>query len=169
MTRAIFAALAALVTAAFTTVVTPLATAQTRPACVWIDEYTRTLADLHETGEGWTISPTYPTLNGVKGWGVTTDDGVVVSQLVPCDTVGDVVRHEHMHEQQIREFGSIEFAAEILNQGRHPGQVDRLELTADCASMLAGSRYHPYVDQAGGCSDRDLRDARQLLFWRPGA
>lgn len=62
-----------------------------------------------------------------------------------------------MHLQQIRLYGPLETAAERLAiDGR-----DRLEITADCASMLAGSKYTPYVKLACGCPDEDLDDARQ--------
>lgn len=109
----------------------------------------------------WTVDPVQPTVDDQLAWAVTDDAGVTVWSGIPCSYVADVVRHEHMHLQQIREFGSMEIAADRLMIDGH----DRLEITADCASMLAGSTYIPYVDQAGGCSPRDLDDARKLVSW----
>ncbi|MEU0467226.1 hypothetical protein ABZ215_24765 [Amycolatopsis sp. NPDC006131] len=122
--------------------------------CAWATEYNRTLDELGENRALWRVGDVPDT-----GWGEASDAGAVVDALVPCRYVADVVRHEHMHLQQVRQFGSGRFAAFVLG-------ADRIEIVADCASLLAGSRYTPYVDLAGGCSERDLRDARQLLLKR---
>ncbi|OXM73100.1 MULTISPECIES: hypothetical protein [Amycolatopsis] len=131
----------------------PPAASQTpgAPRCTWATEYNRTLDELGEDRALWRVGDVPDT-----GWGEASDEGAVVDALVPCRYVADVVRHEHMHLQQVRQFGSGRFAAFVLG-------ADRIEIVADCASLLAGSRYTPYVDSAGGCSERDLRDARQLL------
>jgi hypothetical protein len=137
--------------------VTPAA--EVNPACDWLDEFANTLSDLHEQDGTWTIDQAQPALDGEPMLAVTTDAGVVVWEGIPCKSVADVVRHEHMHRQQIREFGSLEHAAEKLAIG----DKDRLEITADCASMLAGSKYTPYVQREGGCTEQDLADARLIL------
>lgn len=172
MIRAVYVALVVLVTTAFVASVAPPAFAQPAVAvppapadrqasCSWLDEFVQTLGELGEENGLWTIDPRQPSWRGQPMLAVTTDAGVVVWEGIPCEYVPDALRHEHMHLQQVREFGSMEIAAERLAiDGR-----DRLEITADCASMLAGSTYTPYVAQAGGCSPRDLDDARQLLTW----
>jgi hypothetical protein len=137
--------------------------ADAAPSCNWGEEYRSALASFGESPALWSISPTNPEIDGQPMSAVTSDAGVVVSALVPCGYVRSVVTHEHMHLQQIRMFGTFERAGEVLAQDRQPGGIDALEITADCASMLAGSKYTPYVDRAGGCSERDLLAARQLL------
>ena len=129
----------------------PSAAALPAPPCTWATEYNRTLDELGENRAQWRATDPPGGF-----WGTGGDDGAVVSPLIPCRYVADVVRHEHMHLQQVRQFGSLGFAQFVLG-------ADRLEIVADCASMLAGSRYTPYVELAGGCTPRDLTDARQLL------
>lgn len=152
--RISFIALVVAFLAATVAALTPAEAVAAVPSCDWAQEYTRTLAELHEDTALWTVAD----LGAGNFWGLTSIDTgrVTVSTWTPCARVADVVHHEHMHVQQHRMFGTDHFAALVLG-------ADRIEITADCGSLLLGSRYTPYVQLAGGCSARDLRDARQLI------
>jgi hypothetical protein len=136
-----------------------LATASTQPVCVWADELQDTLDELGEDPADWRLarSPDY--------WGKAFPDGtVVVNPDVPCDSVSSVVRHEWMHLQQIRMYGT-DLGSMALGR-------NRVEIVADCGSMLLGSTNTPYVrdqlDAHGvGCTDADLADARELIEFGP--
>jgi hypothetical protein len=127
--------------------------------CVWDDELHRTLDELGEDPADWRLarSPDY--------WGKVFPDGtVVVNPDVPCDSVSSVVRHEWMHLQQLDMYGA-DLGSMALGR-------NRVEIVADCGSMLLGSTNTPYVrdqlDAHGvGCTDADLADARELIEFGP--
>lgn len=84
----------------------------------------------------------------------------MVNPDVPCDSVASVVRHEWLHLQQVDMYGP---GLGALTLGR-----DRVEIVADCGSLLLGSTNSPYVPElldepAVGCSEADFADARELI------
>lgn len=139
---------------------TPAALADA-PDCSWPVEYTRTIAELHENPALFHVLPGAVVSEkvGSPAVGAADTDEVSVAAETPCWKLSSVIRHEHMHLQQYRLWGGLNGARIVYG--------DRLEIVADCASKLAGSRYTPYVDKAGGCAAQDLADARQLLRQHP--
>ena len=85
-----------------------------------------------------------------------------VAQISPtvathCDRLPSAVMHEHLHLEQARFFAPNDAVK------AYRGNV---EIVADCASLYAGSTYHPYVDRApaGTCSTPNIDGpARGLL------
>jgi hypothetical protein len=127
----------------------------------------RTLAQLGENPASWEQRKLAPNIGG----NIDLDSGRgYVNTATPCELVGDVVRHEWMHLQQLRMHGgSWEAAAQYYGS--------YVELVADCGSMLLGSAYTPNVRAAAaergrgrsGCSPYDLGDAHALIAWPPPA
>lgn len=105
----------------------------------------------------WTISTT-PLLDDFRGRTYFDRREVLIAPKVTCDYMTSVVNHEWAHVQQDR---------------RYPGHAEeafgaKLEIVADCASMLLGSTYTPYIDRqrhetGGGCSEYELQSAQQLI------
>lgn len=128
-------------------------------SCVWDDELTRTLAELGEHPGNWTITDLD---GGYLGRARLDEDRALIDRDTPCDYVSSVVKHEWMHLQQGRKFGGKRAA-----YAAYGGSADRLELVADCGSMLLGARHTPFVDDQGGCSDADRAAARALIDFTP--
>lgn len=154
--------LLALVTTAFAGLVmvsTPAALADA-PECSWTGEYARTIAQLHENPALFHVLARTQVSGqvGNPALGSADTDDVSIASDTPCRLVSSVLRHQHMHLQQYRLWGGLDGARLVYH--------DRLEIVADCASMLAGSRYTPYVDKAGGSTAEDITDARSLLRLR---
>lgn len=126
--------------------------------CNWRTEYERTIYELGDDPSNWFLlggEPMRDPKRGIYFGMVFHEDGsAAVNPATPCRLVADVVRHEWMHLQQWRMYGP-DFGAVMLGKRR-------LELVADCGSMLLGSKYTPYLQQET-CTQRDLRDARRLI------
>ncbi|MQA62289.1 MAG: hypothetical protein GEU86_12485 [Actinophytocola sp.] len=96
-------------------------------------------------------------------FGKAKDGLVVISPQAPCEMVADIARHEWMHLQQRRHHDSPK---------AYYGGQERVELIADCGSMLLGSTVTPYLDPErhayiGQCQPGDYAEARRLIDW-PG-
>lgn len=161
------AAATATVAALLTVLVAPLAGAAPAPATVpavpAAHGCTRTLAiadrvlthQLHSDPTGWS------TVGHARAYGMTIPVGrngsrVEVSTEAPCRMVPSIVRHEWMHQRQMRWFGWSALS-----------QRPDIEIMADCGSWMLGSRYTPYIDRAraGGdaCTTSEFAYARAMI------
>ena len=137
-----------------------LRSAPTPAPCAWDDQLQDTLTRLGEDPKDWTVTNIK---GGYAGWTDLDMLRVHLDRDDPCTWLPSVVTHEWMHLQQGRMFGGKQATYAAY------GGAARLELVADCGSMLLGSEHTPYIDKtAGGCSASDLAAARDLIEFRPG-
>jgi hypothetical protein len=165
------ATIAALLLSALTVIFPPASPSradQPAPACVWHDEFERTIRELGDEAAEWTVTDgpimRHEAWGNEAAWGLVTraDGKAYINPAVPCRNVADVVRHEWMHRQQHRMYGPDHGDLEL--------GASRVELVADCGSKLLGSTNTPYLQQrlaedGVDCTAADLADARELIAY----
>jgi hypothetical protein len=148
MVRRVLALVLVLVAAAAAGGATPVLTSEPAAAehlvCDWAAEFDTALASLGEDRADWTLRRLD------NNYAQTDLDTLTVefNPEVPCQHVGDIVRHEWMHLQQGRYYGGAE-----KTYAAYAGNLELVELVADCGSRLLGSGYLPYLQRGWDCDD----------------
>lgn len=151
---AVVLASAALVLAAGTAAAPPLDTA----ACDWDREYRQAIVFLGESQSDWTVTQ-LPAGRG--GQALMEQRRAEVDPDVECRDVSSVVKHEWVHLQQARLYGSHQAA---LDAYQDPSG-DVLEFVADCTAWRLGATYTPYLTQGTWVCDEawPRAEARRLI------
>jgi hypothetical protein len=128
-------------------------------ACDWDAEMRDTIHAVGEDPGDWFVQ-SGSGMNARYAVAHLDTDTATLNAAMPCEIVADTVRHEWVHLQQGRLYGSWEETKTAM------GSHERAELAADCGSMLLGSVYLPYVAGAGGsgsCTPTLLAEAQRLI------
>jgi hypothetical protein len=122
--------------------------------CDWAYEFDSALAQVGEHRKNWTL------VDLTENYALADTAALTVefNPEVPCDRVSSIVRHEWMHLQQARHYGSYDAMLTA-----YAGDASLIELVADCGSQLLGSIYLPYLSQGWECTAWALGSARILI------
>ena len=124
------------------------------PVCDWNLKFHGTLTELGEDEADWRITQ----LPVGRGGQALMDQGrAEVDPDVDCRDVSSLVKHEWVHLQQARVYGS-QLAATAFY-----GSSEQLEVAADCGALRLGAEYTPYLGQP--CSEGLSRNAAFLVAY----
>lgn len=126
------------------------------PACDWDTEYHETLAELGEDEAAWRVAPLVPGRGG-QTW--MDERRVDIAPTVGCADVSSIIRHELVHLQQVRVYGSHQAVLAYY------GSDEQLELAADCGALFLGATYSPYLGASPRCPAGLVRNALFLIAY----
>lgn len=126
-------------------------------SCDWQHEYHRTLTQLGESVSDWRVTQL---ALGRGGQTLMDQAHAEVDPDVACVDVSSIVKHEWVHLQQVRVYGSYPAVMAYY------GSIDRMELAADCGARLLGATYTTYLDRVGDCPAGLRRNAGFLINYQ---